>query len=785
MGIDGSSILLLKRGLVAVAVCCSSAVAASAERVAFWDFSSDMQGWKANSGVTATQHTLDGLTMDVQSPDPFLTSPVLDCPVEEFLVVTLRMRSTGNTNSQLYFGQQFSETNSRSFSIRNDGEWHAYQITLPSPGAGTRFRFDPGSTDGKLTLAWIRIEAYVELPHERWATPRELRDKKIIGGGLYTVYGDETAITPRFIAQHPDFVDSYPFDGIVMPAPLSPEWVKSLNLTKLGMPLRPAFLNELLWNTIRIPDEAVAQTVADLNAMRRGSLSDNFLIYGMVDGVRGLKTPALTDDADWAIIEHNAKLVARLCRDGNLKGIWLDTEQYGYYRWRTESGTPEFDPEKPQGLHFPLGKDTAEVLRRRGSQWIRAIQAEFPEVTIITTFAWSPDANSYGPLTGVIPFLDGVLEGIEAPAKISHGHENTFYFGQAKGTTHTSATENGFPGDRSRYDSVRTEIRGWRSFCDNPEKYDRFVQVGMAAWVEDHPWNVPDGWPIGGKASLWSNLPLALAYTDEYVWVWSEHTKYGQPHLSELNPFLASLSNQTLNTKREVAVSFTEDFATDPMLRGWYFDFDMVAIGQKASPEHEAAVMSVESIPYRWDKSALELQVSGANSTHLSGQRRRFVHLVSPDAMQGDFHASLDFRIDTFGSGENNPMVLGLFHSEQAIEDHSLSLQIEGHDTISLVYQANGKLLRFPIELPRGMTIHQTHRIVLDYASTNRELHATLTNLTPGANHATSMQALLPEAFGRVSFDEFGVAMFEGTGADISPESEYRYIVVRSEFTRR
>jgi hypothetical protein len=444
----------------------------------------------------------------------------------------------------------------------------------------------------------------------------------MIGGGLYTVYGEETAITPGFIARHPEFVDSYPFDGIVIPASLSSEWVESLGLTKMGMPWRPAFLNELLWNSIRIPDKAVEQTLADLKSMRRGSLTDNFLICGMVDGARGLKTPDLTDDDDWAIIEHNAKLVGRICRAGRLKGIWLDTEQYGYYRWRTESGMPEFDPDKPQGLHFPLGKDTPEVLQHRGSQWIKAIQSEFPEVIIITTFAWSPDSNGYGPLTGVIPFLDGVLAGIESPARIVHGHENTFYFGHAKGTTHTYATENGFPGDRNRYASARSDILGWRSLSDDPEKYDSFVEVGMAAWVEDHPWNLPDGWPSGGKASLWSNLSLALAYTDEYVWVWSEHTKYGQPNLTELNPFLASLNNQTFNTKSDTTASFAETFTTDPMQHGWYFDFDMLAIGREADPDHEAAVMSVDSIPYRWDKSAAELHVLGENSPRMSGQRR-------------------------------------------------------------------------------------------------------------------------------------------------------------------
>lgn len=785
MQIATSSARLLFYCTIAVVVCGGPKRTVSAENVAFWEFSHDMQGWKANSLVVDARHSGDGLIMKVESPDPFLTSPRVDCPTGQFVTVSMRMRSTGSKTGQIYFGRSFTETNSRSFEVINDDMWHEYQITFPSSGPGTRLRFDPGSTAGTVTLAWIRVDSHIELPPEKWAAPRELRHKKMIGGGLYTVYGEETAITPGFIARHPEFVDSYPFDGIVMPASLSSEWVESLGLTKMGMPWRPAFLNELLWNSIRIPDKAVEQTLADLKSMRRGSLTDNFLICGMVDGARGLKTPDLTDDDDWAIIEHNAQLVGRVCREGRLKGIWLDTEQYGYYRWRTESGMPEFDPDKPQGLHFPLGKETPDVLRHRGSQWIKAIQSEFPEVIIVTTFAWSPDSNSYGPLTGVIPFLDGVLAGIEPPARIVHGHENTFYFGHAKGTTHTYATENGFPGDRNRYASARSDIRGWRSLSDDPEKYDSFVQVGMAAWVEDHPWNLPDGWPSGGKASLWSNLSLALAYTDEYVWVWSEHTKYGQPNLTDLNPFLASLNNQTFNTKSDTTASFAETFITDPMQRGWYFDFDMLAIGRKADPDHEAAVMSVDSIPYRWDKSAAELHVLGENSPRMSGQRRRFVRPLSPDATQGDFRAIIDFRIDHFGANETNPMVLGLFHSERSINDHSISLQIEGQDEIALVCHANGRPSKTPIELPEGLTAKQTYRISFEYDAKNRALNATLTELKPGSDNLKTVAIVMSEAFGRVGADEFGVALPEGGGREISSEAQYRYAVTGIEFTCR
>ena len=81
-------------------------------------------------------------------------------------------------------------------------------------------------------------------------------------------------------------------------------------------------------------------------------------------------------------------------------------------------------------------------------------------------------------------------------------------------------------------------------------------------------------------------------------------------------------NNQTFNTKSDTTASFAETFTTDPMQHGWYFDFDMLAIGRKADPDHEAAVMSVDSISYRWDKSAAELHVLGENSPRMSGQRR-------------------------------------------------------------------------------------------------------------------------------------------------------------------
>lgn len=163
-----------------------------------------------------------------------------------------------------------------------------------------------------------------------------------------------------------------------------------------------------------------------------------------------------------------------------------------------------------------------------------------PAVKIIVTFAWSPDAVGYEPLQGSIPFLDGVLDGIEPPGQLIHGYENTFYYGQGPGTFNAAndGKQEGFAGDRGRYEAARAWIKEWRSLSGNPPKYDRFVKTGMAAWVEDDPWSLYPGWPSGTKSSLWSNLPLALAYSDEYVWMWSEHTHYGQTPCGGHQPVL-------------------------------------------------------------------------------------------------------------------------------------------------------------------------------------------------------------------------------------------------------
>lgn len=744
----------------------------SASPVAFWDFTQATHGWTANRMVTNARTTTEGWEMEVKAPDPTLVGPPMAWPAGQFGLVTIRMRSTSDVLGQLYHGTEFSELMSRAFAVQNDGQWHDYRIPVPPLPGGARLRLDPCHEAGTIALAWIRVEASPEKFREPWASARELRGKKSVGGGQYATTGGDAAVTSRYLARHPTFLDLYPFDGMVVPVVLDARWFEHL-----GLPRHDYFLHELLWNTVKLPYEALASAVADLNSVRWGGVTDNFLNYTLIDGARGRFTPDFADDHDWVILEHNAAMAARLCREAKLQGFWLDTEQYGNYRWRTASGVPEFDTNRPANLKFPLGKDTPEVLRRRGAQWIKAVQAELPAVKIMITFAWSPDADGYGPLKGTTGFLNGVLDAIEAPAQLIHGYENTFYYGQGPGTTHT---KDGFPGDRGRFEAARTSMRSWRSLSSNPAKYDAFVKVGMAAWVEDDPWNLWSGWPSGTKDSFWSNLPLALAYSDEYVWVWSEHTRYGQASNTELNPFLASLRNRTLNTGREEVATLTEEFATDPLRRGWHFDFDMLAIGREKDPDHAVPLMSANAVPYVWDKAAQGVRVRGESSPELVGQRRRFVHPIQPVNRNQNFRAELDFQVDAFGDCLDNPIVLGLFSSEQPIQSGSLSLQIAGPDQVRVVLAGNGKSQNVPLSIPDGMKTGRTYRLTFDFDTATGRLQTILSEPSGGASQAAQIQSSVLTASEGFAWDELGIGLWEVAPGPMPSQHPYRYLLIKA-----
>jgi hypothetical protein len=629
----------------------------------------------------------------------------------------------------------------------------------------------------KFSLAELGIPAAVR----SWAHPRELKTKKLIDAGIHTLDSTPIPLTSKSLADHPEFTRNHPFDGLAVRAALA-----MTPSTGVAPPAgSPAFeaqqeccLDGLAWSKWPLTDESVREAIADFKRVSWGSLTDNFLWWNCRGGSEVLKGD-LASDADWEVIRGTARLAAQVCREAGLKGFLFDTEQYGYY-----AGTS-----RP----YPFGVGDAELLRRRGRDWMEVVQSEFPEVRVMFTFAWSPDLPAAGFLAGVNDFIDGMLDGVVAPGRLIHGYENTFYYGQAAGSRFT---QTGFAGGRPRYAEAREALRAWRSFSRHPAKFDAFVDVGMAAWMESDPWNLWAGFPSGTRDTVWSNVPLALASSDEYAWCWSEHTNYfhsataDDPRLASLNPFLASLTNQTLNTGREAAVRLSEDFAMDPLARGWYFDFDLLAAGRRVRPEHAVSVLAEESSFATWSVADKAVRFCGAVPTapgewerpRLGTQRRRFVHPIQPLASANGFSATLDFCIDDFGRAPENPMVLGIFHSDDPVDRRAFTLRVAGPEVFSWHVPGAGGAPVTTVAAP--LQSGRIYRVRFHFEAATRQFDGTLSEVATGAVLG-STSVVLDAAGDGFGGDEIGLAQWDAGYGLAAIETAYRYRLLAVEFDGR
>ena len=150
--------------LFAVMAVLAVPVSAFGKTVAEWDFSKGLQGWTGNSRVENLSHSSEGLIVKSTGEDPWIEGPAVDLPAETIIRVRLRMRSNADTGAELFYGRTFQAERSIRFTARNDGRWHDYFLVIRDKlGPGTRFRLDPCTGGGEVTVAFIKIEAINEI----------------------------------------------------------------------------------------------------------------------------------------------------------------------------------------------------------------------------------------------------------------------------------------------------------------------------------------------------------------------------------------------------------------------------------------------------------------------------------------------------------------------------------------------------------------------------------------------------------------------------------------------
>ena len=144
----------------AVLVAISLAASANAARVARYDFTKDRHGWQGNHHTAEMRVTAEGLTFRSTGIDPWLTSPVVELPADARIKFTVRMLSGAGGTARLFWGNGgFSEERAENLAVPADGKFHETSLVIRGVAGQTRFRFDPATQEGPITIQWISVES--------------------------------------------------------------------------------------------------------------------------------------------------------------------------------------------------------------------------------------------------------------------------------------------------------------------------------------------------------------------------------------------------------------------------------------------------------------------------------------------------------------------------------------------------------------------------------------------------------------------------------------------------
>lgn len=267
-------------------------------------------------------------------------------------------------------------------------------------------------------------------------------------------------------------IEKYPFDGVVF----------TLNKTHA-------------FDLSRWTKEELKPQYDAIRSIKWKKFTDNFLILHSANK-SGMDW---FNDKHWETILANASDFASVARAGKCVGIIFDPEPYGPDPWAY-----------PTAFGNHEKSEVTDQLRKRGKQWVQALQKNWPEMKLLSFFFTPDQSHPFG------AFCTGLIEGARGNVKIIDGNENSYY--------HTSY---------SRYvdDWNKMTVSGAKTIDPKLRKqFDKHFQAGMALYV-DQSMALREPLPdyISSYMSPEDRLKYfeatvywALKTTDEYVWCYSE-----------------------------------------------------------------------------------------------------------------------------------------------------------------------------------------------------------------------------------------------------------------------
>ncbi len=278
------------------------------------------------------------------------------------------------------------------------------------------------------------------------------------------------------------------------------------------------------------PEVKEAEKKLILSLEKSKVLTDNFIV------LYGASQMDWFSDDDWALAEDHIRFAARLAKAANCKGILWDPEPYkpGKNPWKYH--------EQEKAGQLTIEQYYPQV-RKRGAQFMKALQEEFPGIIILSLRElsdWqngSPFSGSLLPVTskentikelenawwGLHPaFYTGMIDAIQPGTEFIDANEEAYYY--------TSALE---------YYMVRSTLTDDAKALVPPElwsKHSMYFRIGHAISADYIAGNwlgmSPFPYRLSGQGLMMTaadrakwfehNAYYALRTSDKYAWLYTE-----------------------------------------------------------------------------------------------------------------------------------------------------------------------------------------------------------------------------------------------------------------------
>ncbi|MEZ6095716.1 MAG: hypothetical protein R3C03_16050 [Pirellulaceae bacterium] len=254
---------------------------------------------------------------------------------------------------------------------------------------------------------------------------------------------------------------------------------------------------ETIWNMWGEQRFELQQFSNSLDSLDKLAARDQFVMLLRMNVMPG--TIRWDDESAWETVIHNTEVLASLASRGNFQGVLLDTEQYGHQLFS-----------KAVNAHETISEVQFEAcVRKRGTEWIEAIQNKLEHPTILLTYGFRAAVVDVGDGRPEIdycylkPFLEGVVAGAAEGTTVVDGWEYSYGF----------KTEKDFADARAHFDDSLPD--------------DTKMKLGFGIWLDYSQTGVD--WNSGGEdgnyfsaTELCSSIRLSMEKGDGLTWIYSD-----------------------------------------------------------------------------------------------------------------------------------------------------------------------------------------------------------------------------------------------------------------------